>query len=61
MYRIDCGEKTEEQTYDIELDDHTIQSISESTLNNVLQAGLKACGYIDDQNVKGLILQPSVC
>lgn len=61
MYRIDCSKKTEEQTYDIELDDHTIQSISESTLNNVLQAGLKACGYIDDQSVKGLILQPSVC
>ena len=61
MYRIDCSSHTTEQTYDIELDDHTVQSISETTLNNVLQAGLKACGYIDNQNVKGLILQPSAC
>jgi len=45
----------------IELDDHTIQQMSGASLISVLQAGLKACGYINDQHVKSLNMQPSAC
>ncbi len=62
LYRIDCdGKECQETTYTIEFDDHTTQKLSGASLNDVLQAGLKACGYIEDQNVKSLALQPSVC
>ena len=50
-----------ERTYMIELDDHTIQQMSGASLISVLQAGLKACGYINDQHVKSLNMQPSAC
>ena len=61
MYRIDCEKDNGERTYMIELDDHTIQQMSGASLISVLQAGLKACGYINDQHVKSLNMQPSAC
>ena len=61
MYKIDCAEDDSDRTYMIEFDDHTMQSMSVKSLNSVLQAGLKACGYIDKQQVKSLNLQPSAC
>ena len=61
MYKIDCDKDDSERTYMIEFDDHTIQQMSGANLNSVLQAGLKACGYINDQHVKSLNMQPSVC
>ena len=61
MYKIDCDKDDSERTYMIEFDDHTIQQMSGANLNSVLHAGLKACGYINDQHVKSLNMQPSVC
>ena len=61
MYKIDCDKDDSERTYMIELDDHTIQQMSGASLISVLQAGLKACGYINDQHVKSLNMQPSAC
>ena len=61
MYKIDCDKDDSERTYMIEFDDHTIQQMSGANLNSVLQAGLKACGYINDQHVKSLNMQPFVC
>ena len=61
MYKIDCEKDNGERTYMIELDDHTIQQMSGASLISVLQAGLKACGYINDQHVKSLNMQPSAC
>lgn len=61
MYKIACKEEEGERTYMIEFDDHTTQQLSGSNLNSVLQAGLKACGYIDNQHVKSLNMQPSAC
>lgn len=62
MYRIDCEggcPGSEERIYTVEFDDHTTQRLSVANFNSVLQAGLKACGYIDDQSVTSLIFQPS--
>ena len=58
MYKIDCLENENDKTYTIEFDDHTMQQMSEKKLNSVLQAGLKACGYIEGQHVKSLIKTP---
>ena len=58
MYKIDCLENENDKTYMIEFDDHTMQQMSEKKLNSVLQAGLKACGYIEGQHVKSLIKTP---
>ena len=56
MYRIACKDTAsgKEQACCIELSDHTTCSLSSQMLNNVMLAGLKACGYIKDQQIENV-------
>ena len=40
----------------IELDDNTVQKLSRDNFNNVIQAGLKACGYIENQEIERMFV-----
>lgn len=41
----------------IELDDATVHHLSAASWNNVLLAGLRACGYAGEQKVKSVVWQ----
>ena len=57
MYKIvrnpDCKD---ESVCTIELDDNTVQKLSRDNFNNVVLAGLKACGYIDNQEIERMFV-----
>ena len=55
MYRIACENASgEDKTCCVELSDHTVCSLSAKMLNSVMQAGLKACGFIKDQQIENV-------
>ncbi len=41
----------------IELSDHTVFCLSPERLRDVMQAGLRACGYIGDQEIETILLR----
>lgn len=52
MYRIACGtECCSEKACTIHLDDTTIINLNGADWNQVIQAGLKSCGYLGGQKV----------
>ena len=57
MYKIvrnpDCKD---ESVCTIELDDNTVQKLSKDSFNNVVLTGLKACGYIDKQEIERMFV-----
>ena len=55
MYRVACRTKG---ACTVELDDDTICHLSGQKLNEVILAGLKACGDITGQNIRTLALLP---
>lgn len=59
MYKIaygtDCGK---ENACMIELDDGTDRRLSGANWNRVLYEGLKACGYIENQKIRSVVVQP---
>ena len=55
MYRVACSTKG---ACTVELDDDTICHLSGQKLNEVILAGLKACGDITGQNIRTLALLP---
>ena len=62
MYRIACGAVCDrEKACTIELDDDTIKELSAKSWNAVVLAGLKACGYIDKQRIKSVVVQSCDC
>ena len=62
MYRIACGAVCDrEKACTIELDDDTIKELSAKNWNAVVLAGLKACGYIDKQRIKCVVVQSCDC
>ena len=62
MYRITCDQDCEmEKACTIELDDDTIKELSAKSWNAVVLAGLKACGYIDKQRIKSVVVQSCDC
>ncbi len=62
MYKIACGSECEaEDTCTIELDDETAFHLSAGKWKAVILAGLKACGYIDGQNIKSVVVQSCNC
>mgnify|MGYP000054722134 FL=1 len=62
MYRIACGAVCDrEKACTIELDDDTIKELSAKSWNAVVLAGLKACGYIDKQGIKSVVVQSCDC
>ena len=57
MYRISCCMNCDkEDACTIELDDNTVQKLSRDNFNNVVLAGLKACGYIDNQEIERMFV-----
>ena len=62
MYRIACGAGCEkENACTIELDDNTVKKLSAKSWNAVVLAGLRACGYIEDQGIRNVIVQSCDC
>ena len=55
MYRVACSTKG---ACTVELDDDTICHLSGQKLNEVILAGLKACGEVSGQNIRSLALLP---
>lgn len=55
MYRVACSTKG---ACTVELDDDTICHLSGQRLNEVILAGLKACGEVSEQNIRKLALLP---
>lgn len=62
MYKIACGEECHvEEACQIELSDHAVVVLSGSKWNMVIREGLKACGYIDKQEVKNVTVRSCDC
>ncbi|MDO5294268.1 MAG: transcriptional repressor [bacterium] len=62
MYRISCGEQCEmEDACLIELDDNTTYQLSAKKWNSVILAGLKACGYVEHQGVRSIVMKRCDC
>lgn len=62
MYKIACGEECHvEEACQIELSDHGRVVLSGSKWNMVIREGLKACGYIDTQEVKNVTVRSCDC
>ena len=62
MYKISCGEEgLEENACCVELSDHTTCNLSAKMWNAVIRAGMKACGYIDNQEVRNVVVTPCEC
>ena len=55
LYRVACSTKG---VCTVELDDDTICHLSGQKLNEVILAGLRACGEISEQNIRTLALLP---
>lgn len=59
MYKISCGMHCEkENACRIELDDDTIYQLSAQDWYQVISEGLRACGYLQDQRVTGVMAYP---
>ncbi len=55
MYKIACGKACEvENACAIEFEDDTVLELSAKNWNQVIQAGLKACGYVKDLPVRSV-------
>lgn len=53
MYKVVCSNECDvEDTCRVELDDNTVQYLSAKKWNIVIKAGLKACGYINGQEIR---------
>lgn len=59
MYKIACNEDCDVKgKCKIELDDGTILQLSNSQWKQIVNSGLKVCGYAENQNMKNLVLEP---
>lgn len=59
MYKVSCCiEHGSEIACVIELDDHTVCQLTAQRWFVVISEGLKACGYLDQQQVTGIMLEP---
>lgn len=57
MYKIACGHECERKNMcSIEFDDGTVVELSLKKWNQVIQAGLTACGYMEGQNVRNVLM-----
>ena len=62
MYKIACGTECEvENACTIEFDDDTVVELSANKWNQIIQAGLTACGYMKGQKVRSVIARPCEC
>lgn len=59
MYRISCGMNCDkENACVIELDDQTICKLSSGEWYKVISEGLRRCGYMGEQNIVSVIVEP---
>ena len=59
MYSISCGMNCDkEDTCIIELDDESVCRLSSGEWYNVISEGLRCCGYVDEQKVSSVIVEP---
>ena len=59
MYRISCGMNCDrENVCVIELDDQSICALSAGEWYQVISEGLRSCGYIEQQKVAGVVVEP---
>lgn len=57
MYKIACGKECDlENVCTVELDDDTVYYFSAKKWNSVIRAGLKACGYMDGQEIRSVVI-----
>lgn len=57
MYKIACGnECNTENACTVELDDDTVYHFSAQKWNTVIRAGLKACGYMKEQEIRSVMV-----
>lgn len=62
MYKIACSAACEvENACTIELDDNTVYRLSSKKWNSVIRAGLKACGYMDCQEIRSVTVESCEC
>ena len=62
MYKITYSEQCEmEDACTIEWDDNTIEHLSAKNWNSVICAGLKACGYMKEQNILSVTVKQCEC
>lgn len=52
LYEVTCGTAEKSEEHVVELDDSSVRVLSEPEWNRVIERGLRACGYIDRQNVR---------
>lgn len=60
MYKVHCTESCEENgdTFSVEFDDNSVINLPEKKWNQIIEKGLAACGYIDNQTVKSVTTIP---
>lgn len=59
MYRVADSEQDDgTRGYIVVLNDHTTRYLPEKKMKQVLQAGLKTYGYLDDQDVSCITMKP---
>lgn len=56
IYKIEDESCKNDGACTIELDDDTSMQLSRNTLNCVLLAGMKVCGYVQEQKIKNVIM-----
>ncbi len=62
IYRLDCGRGCGvENAYLIEFDDDTKLELSTCMWDEIVQAGLTACGYANGRQVREITAQPCEC
>ena len=58
MYKISCSmDCSKENACTIELDDNTICQLSAQKWYRVIREGMKACGYLDKQNINSVLVE----
>ena len=60
MYKVHCTESCEENgdTFSVEFDDNSVINLPAKKWNQIIEEGLAACGYIDNQTVKSVTTIP---
>lgn len=61
MYRVSCGnncEMSDNNTFTVEFDDNSVINLSAKKWNQIIEKGLQACGYANNQTVKSVTTIP---
>ena len=62
MYKIACHKECQvEDACMVELDDDTVYHFNAHKWHSVIRAGLKACGYVNEQEIRSVVVQKCQC